>query len=593
MELIQQIEDLINVQKYDEALSLLEQCKEQFENKSEFFNVQAVLYYYSNQLEKAESSARNAIVIDDTNLDAHKNLIDILRACLQVSNNNNVVIICDTQNKEVPVAGNSLYESRELVMQALMGQDDPLVDIVVLGYNRLEKTKRCVNSIIQYTTGIDYQLILVNSGSSDETLSYFQSVNHPRKKIVHITKNLGSMFASMQAMPYMHAPYRVVVANDVYVTTNWLSNLLQCAKSNPDAGMICPMSSNTSNLQDPGLRYESYLDMQAKAVLFNQPDENKWEERMRLMTPCTLYTKIAMDIVGIPDYGFFHDFSDDDYSFRVRRSGYKTILCADTFVCHDHDFSANENKDKKIFEKSLQVGKENFYSKQFVDAWDDVNNFERSLISTFDLMTDMPKKLTVLGIDVKCGTPLLELKNRFRRAGFHDVSLAAYTSDAKYYCDLKTICRNGVEVGPYMSVDSAYFNMQFDCIIVGKAINSYADTRKFLEKIAGMLRPSGRLLLKVQNMDNIECVLRMLGSEAAKIEDNIHTYSFNKAVEELNAVGLTVTKSNSEMQQVSDESIDKLRMIFAGIQDKENRDRLISNLLVINYNFHAMKANVK
>ena len=73
-----------------------------------------------------------------------------------------------------------------------------------------------------------------------------------------------------------------------------------------------------------------------KAALFNKSNPAKWEEKIRLIPTAALYRREVFDTVGLYDAGFMHDFGDDDFTFRVRRAGYKLILCRDTFVHHDH-----------------------------------------------------------------------------------------------------------------------------------------------------------------------------------------------------------------------------------------------------------------
>lgn len=588
MDLFQSVESLMNKQKWEEALSRLQQGETEYGAQSEFFNIQSVLLYYLGRLEEAQQSAEKAVRLDEGNLDAHKNLVDILKKRLERTDPPEGVIVCHTEGKSAPKAGNSLYESRANVMQAIRDNEDPLVDIVVLGYNRLEKTKRCVNSILACTRGIDYQLILVDSGSSVDLLSLFQTVDHPRKKIIHITKNIGSMFASMAAAPYMKAPYRVFVANDVYVTPNWLSNLLLCAQSCPDAGMICPMSSNTSNLQDPGLVFSDFDDMQRKAAAFNRSDPSKWEERMRLVTPCTLYTRVAMDLAGTFDYGFFHDFSDDDYAFRIRRSGYKTILCGDTFVCHDHDLLRGEDKDPKTFRKSLEIGRNNFYTKHFVDAWEDVNHFDRPLISTLDAASYPKTVPNILGIDVACGTPILELKNYFRRSGIFDVPLSAYTTDARYFTDLKTICAGRVECGSPERIDAAFDPLKFDCILIEKPINAYAEPGQFLKKAAGLLSHSGHLLLKLRNTDDLPAFFQMMGLNGRK-EEELRGWSPDVLVETLRKLGLKLQKAIAENYPIENSLMSQIKAILASAPASSNRSQTLERLLVRYYDFNFVK----
>ena len=100
----------------------------------------------------------------------------------------------NTNNIQSLQADNDLFQNRASIAEMQQMESGAEVTIIVQGYNRLEKTKRCVESILQYTTGIDYELILIDHGSEDRTLEYFQSVNYGKKKIIHITKNLGASY---------------------------------------------------------------------------------------------------------------------------------------------------------------------------------------------------------------------------------------------------------------------------------------------------------------------------------------------------------------------------------------------------------------
>lgn len=105
--------------------------------------------------------------------------------------------------------------------------------------------------------------------------------------------------------------------------------------------MICPASTNVSNYQQENLGgFNNSEEMQMKAALFNKSNPAKWEEKIRLIPTAALYRREVFDTVGLYDAGFMHDFGDDDFTFRVRRAGYKLILCRDTFVHHDHNQEA-------------------------------------------------------------------------------------------------------------------------------------------------------------------------------------------------------------------------------------------------------------
>lgn len=419
----------------------------------------------------------------------------------------------DTSAIEPAKAGNDLFENRASLarMQQQSGAAD--VSIIVVGYNRLDKTKRCVESILKYTQTIDYELWLIDNGSSDGTLDYFQSVPYRNKKIIRISKNIGAGYPGFLHKISELGTFICIVANDIIVTPHWLENMLICMKSDPKIGMISPVSSNVSNLQDPGIAYQSYEEMLEKAERFNHSDPRKWEDRCRLITLGTLYRKEMILAAGWPlgDGGFFHDFMDDDTSFTVRRLGYRTVLAGDTWICHDHDIRHGEGKDPVQFQKSLDIGRANFREKYLgLDAWDDVNNYYIPFLGAFP-----PPRITgtarVLGVDVRCGTPILDVKNWLRKFSIFDTELSAFTQDPKYWADLKRFCGGPVQCDREEFLTDAFLKEYFDYVIADRPLNQYHEPQKMINDLFSLCKKGGVVVCKLRNTHSFLAFIHLLG----------------------------------------------------------------------------------
>ena len=400
------------------------------------------------------------------------------------------MIVVNTDGREAPQPGDGLIPSRKNKIIANLGDKSQLVSIYLLGYNRLEKTKKSLASLLKYTTDIDFELVLVDNGSTDGTLDYFRSIEFDRKKIVRVTKNMGAYDPTWD---HLSGRYIVGIMNDVYVTKNWLANLLKCATSDDRIGMVVPVSSNVFNYQNVEMRFDTIEEMHEKAAQFNISDPLKWHERLRLQPVVGLYKREALDIVGKIDYGFFHDFADDDITFRIRQVGYKAVLCKDTFVHHDHDIFHGEDKDPEVFRRSLEAGRDDFKRKYYgVDAWDDVNNYEQLMMSLVEPQEVKGSPgVNILGIDVLCGTPILELKNKLRESEIYNSQLSAFSTDAKYWLDLKTICEGEVFVDRVEYLNDHFSGTQFNFIILGKPVNFYDAPFMLIKEIFKLLKRMG------------------------------------------------------------------------------------------------------
>ena len=287
------------------------------------------------------------------------------------------------------------------------------------------------------------------------------------------------------------------VSNDLVVTPHWLSNLLRIAESDEKIGLVQPVSSNISNLQQVNLDFNSIDEMEEKAEAYNVSDPAKWEQRLRLVINGCLIKKETLYAIGWPymDVGFFHDFADDDMTFRVRRAGYKTILARDTWIHHNHDQVHMEYDNLEEHARSLRVGRKNFQDKYFgIDAWDDVNCFIPEYLSVLK-PTDTEHN-RILGIDVRCGTPVLEIKNRLRYSGIYDAECHAFTQQAKYFLDLQTFCgADNVFSGDIGSLVNCFDNASFDHIVIGEDINSYKNPIGVIKSALKLLAHGGQLFV--------------------------------------------------------------------------------------------------
>jgi len=495
----------------------------------------------------------------------------------------NEVTIIDTNNCYAPKEDNNIFKSRNNVSNLLYGRDSAYVSILIVAYNRLDKTKRCVESIIEYTENINYELILIDNGSSDGTFEYFKSINYNNKKIIKITKNLQFAYGISVGTKYCTGKYIAFLNNDMIVTENWLSNILKCFESDERIGLVCTMSSNISNFQQVQFTYENHEEMKKKAANFNISDPKKWHERLRLITAGSVYKAECIHICGNFDYGFYHDFADDDLTFHIRRAGYKTVLCKDTFVCHDHVMGTEKKPGE--FEKSLKIGRENFKKKYFgIDAWDDVNNFEIEMIRMVEPPVDK-EDVHILGIDVLCGTPILEVKNKLREFNIFDASLSAFSEKAKYFVDLSTVCQGQVECDRIEYI-SEYFNKnQFDYILIGKEINLYSEPLKLLTDSLSLLKAGGQLLLKLRNTYDVRSFLNILGNGMSQNNEYPISWTADDFSGWISTLGYDVKNIGAEYYSIDLVNSSKLSEIikYAGFTGEVNNVK--NKMLVRNYVF--------
>ena len=97
-------------------------------------------------------------------------------------------------------------------------------DIIIITWNGLEYTKRCLNSIEKYTKNVDYRIIFVDNASSDGTVEYLKQIQN--SILISNNENRGFAKAMNQGFEKISAKFTVWLNNDTIVTSNWLRRLI-------------------------------------------------------------------------------------------------------------------------------------------------------------------------------------------------------------------------------------------------------------------------------------------------------------------------------------------------------------------------------
>ncbi|MFZ5969494.1 MAG: glycosyltransferase [Bacillota bacterium] len=238
--------------------------------------------------------------------------------------------------------------------------------IVILTFNQLHYTKLCIDSIRKYTDKGTYEIIVVDNHSTDGTVEWLEKQDDIQT--IFNDENLGFPKGCNQGMQMAQGGNILLLNNDVIVTPHWLSNLTMCLYSSNTIGAVGAVTNNCSNFQTIPITYKTIEEMIPFAEKNNISNKDQWEERPRLIGFCMLMKKEVVEKIGLLDERFSPgNFEDDDYCFRMRKAGYKLMLCKDAFI--HHFGSASFSKSSQEFNNILALNRKKFIDKWGFDAW--------------------------------------------------------------------------------------------------------------------------------------------------------------------------------------------------------------------------------
>ncbi|MFC7373018.1 glycosyltransferase family 2 protein [Fictibacillus iocasae] len=378
------------------------------------------------------------------------------------------------------------------------------VSIVLLAYNNLSYTRNCVESILKNTNDIDYELILVDNGSTDGTKEYFDSVSGA--KVIHLKYNLHIVKGFNIGLMAAEGKYCAAVCNDFIFTPNWLKNLIICIESDSNIGFVSPGATSISNMQQISIPHNSIEDFLEKARDYNNSDSTKWEERVVLLPNVLCCPTALLERIGYYDTRFYRgEFLDDDISFKIRRAGYKLIYCADTVTYHYGSLTTASDHQTN----SLEEGRKTFLNKYGLDAWLDARMTASYLNLNYNQLSNVK---SIMGIDVKCGATLLQIKNQIWAKFKMKPHLSVFTTEQKYEIDLNTISEDVFMFNTFDQL-SCGFNSSTDLIYIEKPLDCYSDNLDIIfGNLAKLMNTKGKIIFMVNNNLSIASLYEQINS---------------------------------------------------------------------------------
>lgn len=240
----------------------------------------------------------------------------------------------------------------------------PLVSIVIPVYNQWYYTYSCLLSILHHTNDIDYEIILADDGSKDETQNIQAVVENI--KVIRNEENLGFIKNCNHASGFAVGKYLLFLNNDTNVQKDWLKYLLEVMEKDQNVGIVGPVFLSPNGRiqeaggiiwQDGSSSHYGYGDIPGK------PEYNYVKETDYISGAGLMIRKPLWDTVGGFDEQFapFY-YEDTDLAFAARKHGFKVVYQPKSMIVHFEGATCGTavNTESK---QRMQINKEKFLEK--------------------------------------------------------------------------------------------------------------------------------------------------------------------------------------------------------------------------------------
>ncbi|MCS7092367.1 MAG: glycosyltransferase family 2 protein, partial [Patescibacteria group bacterium] len=226
---------------------------------------------------------------------------------------------------------------------------------IIVNFNTSKLTCECIDSIIKHTEGINYEIIVVDNNSHDDSLKRFKRYKKKKEinfKLIANSKNYGFGYANNQGIEACDpsSGYVLFLNSDTKLFSNVVKKMFVILEKRKDIGVIsCQLLNKDGSIQQNGgyfptlIRVFSWMIIQDlpyvdKIIKPFHPKTNNFYNVERDLDWVTgaffMVRKSVIDQCGMFDTDYFMYAEDTDYCYRIRKAGWRILYTPSAAIIH-------------------------------------------------------------------------------------------------------------------------------------------------------------------------------------------------------------------------------------------------------------------
>lgn len=255
------------------------------------------------------------------------------------------------------------------------------VSVIIVNYKTCELTLQCLRTLFNNTKDIDFEVILVDNGSNDETPVRVKE-EYSQVKLIESKENLGFGRANNLGCKYAIGKYLFLLNSDTIVLNNIVRQFYEFMESHPEY-VACGGNLIDGNGVNNGVGgnfptvMQEFLNIGFKRLI----PKRVWYRYSPVQTIATCNPKDILHITGADtfirkdifdkfggfDPNFFMYNEEVELFYRIHKAGYKSCILPYAVLVHldGGSFVKTKKKTSLIREEFALRSKFYFYRKHY------------------------------------------------------------------------------------------------------------------------------------------------------------------------------------------------------------------------------------
>lgn len=194
----------------------------------------------------------------------------------------------------------------------------------------------CLSHLAAHTSGLEWELVLVDNASSDGTRQWLETHAPAGATTWLLDENLGWVASLNLVLERVRADYYFFLNPDAFVEPNWLAPLVAALQAEPGVGFATPKF----RYPDGRIHYAgAYIgsSLSVRVTGHDEADDGRFDTAgpVPFGHGMSLVRREVVDAVGPLDTGFgLGYFEEVDYQLRARRHGFSVVYVPTSVIVH-------------------------------------------------------------------------------------------------------------------------------------------------------------------------------------------------------------------------------------------------------------------
>jgi N-acetylglucosaminyl-diphospho-decaprenol L-rhamnosyltransferase len=261
------------------------------------------------------------------------------------------------------------------------------LSIIIVNWNGGELLRRAVESLTAGPPSVDYEIVIVDNGSTDDSIHLLRASELARSltasgglRIIENRENRGFGQANNQAFALTAAPLLLLLNPDTEVTAGSIDRLIATVESDGRVGAAGPRLLNAdgslqiSVWRNPPTAWEILLSnlklylflprrFRGELLLGGHWDHNRERRVPMLSGAAILLRRKVIEEVGGFDERFHMYGEDNEWCLRIVRSGWQLVFQPAAVILH-HGAQSSRQRWNNLDKLRVQIDAHYFFQQQ-------------------------------------------------------------------------------------------------------------------------------------------------------------------------------------------------------------------------------------